>query len=422
MAGIDPIRDIRFEGMDIPQLQQWIAQIKHGRGTESMNGAVRGLEQCVQVVVDLDNTLRTELAKLQIHWEGNAGSMAQAATRAQTAVMQESQDPLAVSAASVDAQGRGYESAKHTLPEAGDLQAQQSENFLEWSGGAFGYESDYDAEAKQIQNRQLAAQSALGSYRDTSVQQADAYQPLPEMAPASVSAQSATVGGSGVGGGGFAFSGVGGGGVGGGAVGGGGTGGGFGGHSGVLPGGGDYSGGDGSREGGGRSGAGGLRESSGTGGYADRNTTGPTNRPGLGLGPALGLGAGGAAVAGLGAAAAGKMLGGGKGGAGSVRGGDVKGGIARGGSSGVGGGPGDTTAGRTAGSSATSRPGPGSMMGPAATRGEKKDDDVEHDNQYVVEETPFDDNRLVAPAVLGEDREHDEAGEAGEADQPKKQD
>ncbi|GAA2779592.1 hypothetical protein [Saccharopolyspora taberi] len=427
MAGIDPIRDIRFEGMDIPELMQWIAQIKDGRGTESMNSAVRGLEECVQVVVDLDNTLRAELGKLQIAWEGNAGSMAAAATQQQTAVMAEAQDPLAQSANNVDAQGRGYESAKHTLPNTSELVNTQTENPIEAGAGAvFGYESDYDQEAKRIDGQKQASQAALGSYRDTSVAQADAFQPLPEMAPAAVSAQSAAVGGSPSAGMGGGFT----------AVSGGGSG--FGGYSGVLPGGGTTSGGGGTSggatpganpgggttggtEGGGRSGAGAGRESLGPGGFADRTPSGPTARPGIGLGTTLGLTAGGAAVAGLGAAAAGKVLGGRGGAGGSTRGGDVKGGAMRGGSSGVGGGPGDTTAGRTAGGSATSRPAAGSMMGPAATRGEKRDEDAEHDNKYAVEETHFDDNRLVAPAVLGQDEEQAEE-RAEEPAKPEKQD
>lgn len=277
MNDIAPIRDIRFEGMDIPELLDWINKIKQGSGAESMHRSVQALDQAVQVVVDLDNTLRTELGKLQIAWEGSAGTLAQTVTQQRSVVLQESQDPLRMSAQSVQAQGEGYATAKNNLPNPDELQAKQSENFLEWSGGAFGYESDYDAEAKQIAGSKQAAADALGSYRNTTITQAEAFQPLPEMAPAAVSAQSATVSGSGVGGGGFAFSGVGGGGAGGGGTGGGG----FGGHSGVLPGGGgDYGGGDGSREGGGRSGAGGLRESGGTGGFADRNTAGPTNRPG----------------------------------------------------------------------------------------------------------------------------------------------
>ncbi|MCA1195444.1 hypothetical protein [Saccharopolyspora sp. 6V] len=413
MEDLNPIRNLRFEGFDIPELLGWIGRIKDGRGTESMDQAASALQQCAQIVTELDETLRVELGKLEIEWTGNAGSIAQEATKQQSAVMQQSQDPLATSATSVEAQGRGYESAKNTLPNQSEMHNDKSENIFEKGLGYFGYTSDYDEEAKKIDGRKQVAQQALTSYRDTTVAQAENFQPMPEMQPAAVSAQSATASGTAGGGiGAFATPGSagsmpGGGGSdpGGGGVIGGRPGGSPGGSPGGVPGGG--------RAPGGRSGADEEPHDGADGGPGSRPHPDEDGGPGIGLGGVLGIGAGGAAVAGIGAVAASKMLGG-KAGApeGSVRGGSAgadkgKGGSLRGGSSGIGG-PGDTTAGRTAGGSATSKPAPGSAMGPAATRGQgKSDEDAEHENKYYEEETPFDDNRLVAPPVFGADPEPD---------------
>lgn len=414
MTSIDPIRDIRFEGMDIPQLQEWITQVKQGRGTESMQSAVRALDECVQVVVDLDDTLRRELGKLQIAWEGNAGDLAAAATQQQSVFMSDAPDPLRASAQSVDEQGRGYESARHTLPNSDELRQKQSENALEWAGGAFGYESDYDKEAKQVDANKKAAQAALASYRNTSVEQANTYEPLPEMPPATVTAQSASSSGmanAGLGSGvaaagmigGSAQPGVGSPGVG--------T------PGAPVPGGGFVVGGGDSRSGQGRPGERGVPLRPGErptdrkkgeidkGGEADPTPEATGDSGGVSAGTVLGIAAGGAAVAGIGAYAASRVLGGR--GAPVPAGGPTAGGsVARGGS--VGGGPGDTTAGKAAGNTPGSRPSAGSLMGPAATRGEKRSEDAEHENKYVAEETPFDDERLVAPAVLGEDERTDD--------------
>ncbi|MGW3469198.1 PPE domain-containing protein [Saccharopolyspora sp. NPDC000995] len=425
MTSIDPIRDIRFEGMDIPQLQEWIMQIKQGRGAESMQGAVRALDECVQVVVDLDETLRRELGKLQIAWEGNAGSLAAAATQQQSVFMADAPDPLKASAESVDAQGRGYESARNGLPNNDELKHKQSENAIEWAGGAFGYESDYDKEAKQIEAQKQAAQAALNSYRNTSVSQADSYQPLPEMPPATVSAQSASgTGMSGIGagvgsvsgyyGGGASDAGVLGGVVGGGNVGGGNVGGGTPRGDRMAP-----------PVPGDRSGSGRHSDEREPGGEADQTPEAAGTSDGINPATVLGIAGGGAVVAGIGAYAASRMLGGrapaaaGAGGA-TVRGGAVEG-MGRGGSSGIGGGPGDTVAGRAAGNTPGSRPAAGSMMGPAATRGEKRSEDEEHENKYVAEETPFDDERLVAPPVLGHFESDAEADEEPD-DESKKRD
>ncbi|MER5390471.1 hypothetical protein [Saccharopolyspora sp. NPDC002686] len=435
MTSIDPIRDIRFEGLEIPQLQEWITKVKQGIGTESMQSAVRALDECVKVVVELDDTLRRELGKLQIAWEGNAGSLAAAATQQQAVFMSDAPDPLRASAQSVDEQGRGYESARHTLPNTDELRHKQSENVAEWAGGAFGYESDYDQEAKQIDANKKAAQAALASYRDTSVSQADTYQPLPEAPPATVTTQSASpvgMAGAGFGAGavsagtfgGSPQSGVGSPGVG------------YSPGTGVPGaivgsiGGGDAQPGQG-RAGDGRTGEGrpgvtppGRGDRSGerhkgeidTGGEADGTPEATGDSGGIGAGTILGIAAGGAAVVGIGAYGASKMLGGR--GAPAPAGGDGKS-VARGGASAVGGGPGDTVAGKSAGKTPGSRPVAGSMMGPAATRGEKRSEDAEHENRYVAEETHFDDERLVAPPVLGEAGDDEDPPAENE---PKKQD
>ncbi|MCI2419240.1 hypothetical protein MOQ72_17475 [Saccharopolyspora sp. K220] len=421
MTSIDPIRDIRFEGMDIAQLQEWISQIKQGRGTESMQGAVRALEQCVQVVVDLDDTLRRELGKLQIAWEGNAGSLAAAATQQTAVFMSDAPDPLKASADSVDAQGRGYESARNNLPNNDELRHKQSENVLEWAGGGFGYESDYDKEAKAIEAQRQAAQAALASYRDTSVNQADRYEPLPTMPAAAVAAapsSSSVPGTPGIGVGSVSGT-LPPGDAPGAVVGGPGNVGRGGGDNRATPVPGDRSGGD--------------RHPSEeyTADEVDPNPEASEAGTGISTGTVLGIAAGGAAVAGIGAYAASRMLGGrGPAGAAAGAGGSVRGGVegkpdlARGGASGIGGGPGDTTAGRSAGNTPGSRPAAGSLMGPAATRGEKRAEDAEHENKYVAEETPFDDERLVAPAVLGhvEPAAEPEDDEDADDDEPKKQD
>ncbi|MEY8038869.1 hypothetical protein AB8O55_05630, partial [Saccharopolyspora cebuensis] len=291
MTGIEEIRGLRFEGMDIPQLLDWIGKIKQGRGAESMHEAVQALDECVRVVVDLDETLRTELGKLGVAWEGNAGALAQEASAQRSVVLQESEEPLRATATSVDAQGRSFESARNTLPNGEELRHQESEHFFEWAGGGFGYESDYDQEAKQIAQQRSAAQAALGSYRDGTVGEAEKFRPLPEMGPALVSPQglAATTGTAGVAGGGAAaFGGVA---TGGGAVGGTGTGVG----GGVVPGTPGSGGGSADPRGGGYAGVGNRPDAPSSGSFADRTPSGG-GRGGIGVGTALGIGAGGAAA------------------------------------------------------------------------------------------------------------------------------
>src|SRR5690606_17049718 len=210
MTDIDRIRDPRFAGMDIPQLQERIGKIKEGRGSEAMHNAVAALDKCVQVVVDLDERLRNELGKLGIDWQGNAGALAHEAGRQRSVVLAEAPEALKTSAAGVDDQGSSFESARNTLPNTDELQHKQSENFFEWVGGACGYESDHDKEAKQIQAQRQAAQAALAGYRDSTASNAQRCQPLPEMPAATGAAQapSAPSAGSGMAGSSFATPGV----------------------------------------------------------------------------------------------------------------------------------------------------------------------------------------------------------------------
>ncbi|TDC90129.1 hypothetical protein E1161_19765 [Saccharopolyspora aridisoli] len=468
MTYTDPIRDIRFKGMDIPELQEWIAQIKQGQGTQAMQGAVRALDECVQVVVDLDDALRRELGKLHVEWEGSAGSLAAEATRQQSVAFGDAPDPLAVSASSVDAQAGGYESARHRLPNAEELRHKQSENVFEWAGGGFGYESDYDEEAKKIEAEKQAAQAALSNYRDTSVEQAQAYQPLPTMpatavVPAASSGTASSAGngsfgtaaggsqedlaGDAVVGGAIAGGAVAGGQVGGGQVGGGQVGGDRPGaprtpveqpSAGQRPGEQPPAGrrpGDQARPGdqerpvdqerpGDRE-----RPDQGEDEHAaefdaDPDPQAGVDDGGVSTGTVLGIAAGGAAVAGIGAYAASKVIGGRlpatTSGPKVVPGaGESKTPATRSGT--IGGGPGDTVVGKAAGSTPGSRPAPGSVMSPAATRGEKPGEGSEHDNDYTAEETPFDDDRLVAPAVLGHVEPQATESEDDDAE-PKKRD
>lgn len=417
------VGDYRFEGMELPQLAQWIDELKQGPGAAEATRAATAVNDAAKVIADLDEQLRVELGKIGVAWHGNAGQLAQQQVQQQSMTMAASAPAMQDTSSTVGMQGEEYSATKHKLPEPGELRHKQSENVVEWGGGAFGYESDYDAEAKQIDANKKAAAQALGSYQQGTVSRADAFQPLPHMQPATVSAQSATPGmssvGSGVGGSGFSGGDAGtghfsGGGAGIAALGGGSRAGG--GSRDQLPGGG-HSGGDGERPGEG-----------GSSGQPDLNPHDDPGAGGIGLGGVLGIGAGGAAVAGIGAVAAGRLLGGGAGGAarggaeGSARGGgsaaEGKGSPGRGGASGVGGGPGDTTAGRTASGSATSKPAAGSLMGPAAARGRPAEGDEDHENKYAVDdETPFDDNRLAAPSVFGADRSADDADEQSPAEE-----
>ncbi|GAA2357081.1 hypothetical protein GCM10009854_39220 [Saccharopolyspora halophila] len=438
MADIEPIRDIRFEGMDISQLREWISRIKQGAGTESMQSAVRALDSCVQVVTDLDDTLRRELGKLQIAWEGSAGDLAAETTRRQQAMMSEAPDPLARSASSVEGQGQGYESARHKLPNCDELRHQESENVLEWAGGGFGYESDYDAEAKRIDAQKKAAQAALAEYRDTSVDHADGHRPLPVVPAGAVQASqpSGSVPGAGVGampsaGDSSGSAVVGGATAGRGTVGDGTTG------SAPVPGarpgagdpvpgarpgdqvsepGADRPGGgwvDGGRvDGDGRAEPGepdAPEQPEEPGGSEEPKDPGApeehaaelgadgraAGEDGIGTGTMLGIAAGGAALLGGGAYAAKRVMDGRAGGA--APGGEAK-------------------AAKTGGTAAAASGGKagGGVLSPATKR-EGGSGDGEHENAYAAEETPFDDERLVAPAVLGDQTEDDRSESEPEA-------
>jgi hypothetical protein len=296
-------------------------------------------------------------------------------------------------------QGEDYSATKHRLPNPDELRHKQSENVLEWARGAFGYESDYDAEAKQIDASKKAAALALATYQQGTVSRVAAFQPLPHMRPDTVVAQAAPAAASGGESGETGFpvaSGYSGAGYGDDPVG-----------RGEVR---DRAHARGHVPGGGHTPGDEHREEQP---HDDRTRQGPHETPetgGIGVGGMLGIGAGGAAVAGLGAVAAGRLLGGG--GGGSARGGAPEEGgrtadgktdnHGRGRSTSIGGGPGDRTAGRTAGGSATSGSTLAAMVGPAAIRGRPSEKDEEQENRYGAGETPFDDDRPAAPPVLGD--------------------
>jgi hypothetical protein len=433
MSGFVDIKDFRFEGYDNPSLAQLVQRFDGSDAAKKFGEASHALRTLATSLIEVDKTLRDELGKLGIAWQGNAGDNAGKSVTVSADYADETQASSKQNAQATMMQSDSHSAAKNGMPPSQALQGASETTTVDDFADFFGVETDHAAEVKETNAARQQTIDGLNGYTQNSRDAISSFEtpgkpPTFDVTAASsaTSISSATVtmpGGVQVPGGSSSLPG----GTSTGLPGGGG------GFSGVnLPGGGNGNGiGGGNLPGGGNNTGLPLPPGNSTGvNPLSPNTSalppaasalpkgGGSNLP-------LGLGLAGAGALGLGAAAA------------TARGARIVRGGAGGGAAAVGGGatpagkapaatgPGTGPAGK-AGAAVTGvvgeenapRTGPGAkggagrggapasgMMQPAASgRGAPGEEDDEHVRKYGVEsDEVFGDERLVVQSVIGDE-------------------
>lgn len=418
----EQLPDFRFEGRSNGDLSQLIAKFNSGDSARAFGEASNGLRQLAAQLEETDQTLRRELGKLGIAWQGAAGDKAGTAFKAEADYADEMNTSGQQNSTATMVQSESHSSARNSMPEPAKLNGATETSFVDDVGGFFGYETDHAQEVKETNAAREQAIQGLTQYTDASRSALDQFQAPGQPPNFEVTTTSSAVGtpvGTGISGIGNTTPGIPGGSSVGSPVGG------------VpnLPGGGIATPPN-------LPGGGVQLPPGGSTGIAPPFTGGGTvvNPPAAamlpktgGIGPGLGIGLGLAGAAGLGAAAAtakGARLVRGTGGPGTgaapkvpvvkpgVPGVGGNGTIGGAGKSGMPGVPVDgeeRAANRAAGGRAGLRGGAGSMMQPAAAagRGAEGDEDEEHVRKYGVDsDDVFGDDRLVVQSVIGEEPEN----------------
>ncbi|MGQ0840348.1 hypothetical protein [Actinokineospora sp.] len=179
MAGDNGLGDLRFEGYSHGALADELDMLRQGPGSESLFKAVRALMQIADGLADTDRTLREELAKIGVEWEGAASAGGTEATRNSGIYAEEAVPNVAHSAGGVSEQGDQFSHTRNGAPGGDELRGPSKLNGFDRFAGALGHTTD---NAKQVQATNAAHQqavAAMNGYSQGSQAALGNYQSLP---------------------------------------------------------------------------------------------------------------------------------------------------------------------------------------------------------------------------------------------------
>lgn len=157
------LRDLRFEGFSNEQLAGEIDGLRNGAGSGSLHRAVHALMSIADALADTDRTLRQELQKIGVEWEGAASERGHEETQKASIYAEDAVPVVARSASGVNEQGDTFSHSRNSAPNSDTLRGPTQLNGWDRFAGAFGHTTD---NAQKVQDTQAARGQAIGSLND----------------------------------------------------------------------------------------------------------------------------------------------------------------------------------------------------------------------------------------------------------------
>ena len=157
------LSDVRFEGYSNDQLAAEIDGLRNGAGAESLHRAVHALMGIADALADTDRTLRQELAKIGVEWEGAASDRGHEETQKASVYAEDAVPVVARSASGVNEQGDTFSHSRNSAPSSDTLRGPTELTGFDRFAGAFGHTTD---NARQVEETQAARNQAIGSLTD----------------------------------------------------------------------------------------------------------------------------------------------------------------------------------------------------------------------------------------------------------------
>ncbi|MFD9896223.1 hypothetical protein ACFWY9_43325 [Amycolatopsis sp. NPDC059027] len=159
------IRDQRFDGWTNTAIATEIERMTTGDGIGSIGVAVDALKSVADALAQTDHTLRTELAKMGVEWQSQAGGQAGQVFTEQAGFSQDAKVKVTHAAEMIFAQGEAFNRARYKLPDA--------ETVRKGAGGftfgdtvlsLIGFETDHARQVSAANNARGQALAALNEY------------------------------------------------------------------------------------------------------------------------------------------------------------------------------------------------------------------------------------------------------------------
>ncbi|MBW4715659.1 hypothetical protein [Saccharothrix obliqua] len=193
MTGFRQIQDHRFEGYDNHALADLVTKFTGSDAADRFSNASHALRRLAGSLAEVDETLRGELRKLGIEWQGAAGENAGQAVTVSADVAAEGDEAGRHNSQATAEQGASYSASRNGMPDPGALRGATETNFWDDAGGFFGYETDHAKEVKQTQAAREQVIRGLDQYVGASRDSLNQYQGMSRPPSFEVTTASAAV-------------------------------------------------------------------------------------------------------------------------------------------------------------------------------------------------------------------------------------
>ncbi|HVK20279.1 MAG TPA: PPE domain-containing protein [Actinokineospora sp.] len=180
MAGDNGLGDLRFEGYSHNDLAAELDRLRQGPGSESLHRAVRALRTISEGLAETDRVLRQELAKIGVHWEGEAADGGTEATEKSSVYAEEAGVTVDQSAGGVREQGETFSNTRNQAPDGADLRGPSKLSGTDrFMGTVFGHTTDHAQQVQQTNAAHQQAVTSMNGYSSGSQAALGSYQSLP---------------------------------------------------------------------------------------------------------------------------------------------------------------------------------------------------------------------------------------------------
>ncbi|GAB2996982.1 PPE domain-containing protein [Saccharothrix stipae] len=176
MGGYRQITDHRFEGFTNDGLARLVAEFSSSDASQRFSDASHALRQLASTLDETDETLRRELKKLGIDWQGAAGENAGQAVTVSADVATSGTDAAQQNSQATAVQGANHSQARNGMPEPQQLRGDTETNIGDDFLGFFGHETDHAKEVKATQAAREQTIRGLDQYTEASRDALNQYQ------------------------------------------------------------------------------------------------------------------------------------------------------------------------------------------------------------------------------------------------------
>ncbi|WP_026423441.1 PPE domain-containing protein [Actinokineospora inagensis] len=173
------LADLRFDGYGYDALADQLDGLRQGPGSESLFKAVGALLKIADGLAETDLTLRAELAKVGVAWQGAAADGGVAATQHAGVYASDAVPVVTQSARGVGEQGDSFSTTRNAAPEGKDLRGANRTTVWDDGLGLLGHTTDHAAEVQRTQAARQQAIVAMNNYVQGSQGALNNFQGLP---------------------------------------------------------------------------------------------------------------------------------------------------------------------------------------------------------------------------------------------------